>query len=143
MRSFALALALGCAAPVSLTAQTVRDFMGAYDLVRSEALSDSGEWVTTTETFGPGAQGIIMYDGVGSMSVYIVRRGSAASRGNLAYYGSYEVDAARGVVIHKREFTSSGDASVDAVRGFEFDGDLLTLTVEPARQVRIVWRKRD
>ncbi|MDE0082136.1 MAG: lipocalin-like domain-containing protein [Gammaproteobacteria bacterium] len=63
------------------------------------------------------------------------RRGSAASRGNLAYCGSYEVDAARGVVIHKREFTSSGDASVDAVRGFEFDGDLLTLTltVEPAR----------
>ena len=68
MRSFALALALGCAAPVSLTAQTVRDFMGAYDLRARRGPGDSGEWVTTTETFGPGAQGIIMYDGVGSMS---------------------------------------------------------------------------
>ncbi len=143
MRSFALALALGCLAPLCLGAQTARDFLGGWDLVRAEALSDSGEWVTTTDTFGPGAQGIIMYDGVGSMSVYIVRRGSAASRGNLAYYGRYEVDPARGVVTHIREFTNSGDASVDAARGFEFDGDLLILTVEPARQLRIVWRKRN
>lgn len=142
MRSFALALALGCTAPLGLGAQTASDFQGAYDLVRAESLSDSGEWAPTTDTFGPGAHGIIMYDGVGSMSVHIVRRGSAASRGDVAYFGGYEVDAARGVVIHKREFTNSGDASVDAVRGFEFDGELLTLTVEPARQVRIVWRKR-
>ena len=83
-----------------------------------------------------------MYDGVGSMSVYIVRQGPAASRGDLAYYGGYEVDAARGIVTQKREYTTSGDAAVDALRGFEFDGDLLILTVEPARQLRVVWRKR-
>ena len=142
MRSLGFALALGCGGPLSLSAQTVQDFLGAYELVRTEAVSDSGEWVATTDTFGPGAQGIIMYDGVGSMSVYIVRRGSAASRGDLAYYGRYEVDAARSVVTHLREFTTSGDASVDAVRGFEFDGDLLILTVEPARRLRIVWRRR-
>ena len=83
-----------------------------------------------------------MYDGVGSMSVYIARQGSAASDGNVAYFGRYEVDAARRVVTHKREYTTSGNAAVDAVRGFEFDGDLLILTIEPARQLRVVWRKR-
>ena len=142
MRSIALAVALGCVSPLCLSAQTVQDFLGAYDLVRSESLDDSGEWVTTTDPFGPDAHGIIMYDGVGSMSVYIARQGAAASRGDLAYYGRYEVDAQRRVVTHMREHTTSGDAAVDAVRGFEFAGDLLILTVEPARQLRIVWRKR-
>ncbi len=142
MRSLVLALALGCGGPLCLSGQTARDFLGAYDMVRTESLSDSGEWVTTTDSVGPGAQGIIMYDGVALMSVYIVRWGSAASRGELADYGRYEVNAARGVVVHMREFTASGDGSVDAVRGFEFDGDRLILTVEPARRLRIVWRKR-
>ncbi len=54
----------------------------------------------------------------------------------------YEVDAARRVVTHKQEFNSGPNSTVDAVRGFEFDGDLLILTVEPARQLRVVWRKR-
>ena len=143
MRAFLLALALVPGGACALGAQTARDFLGAYELVRTESLSGSGEWEVTTDTFGPGAQGIIMYDGVGSMSVYITRRGTAASRGDLAYFGRYEVDPARRVVTHIREFTTSGDASVDAVRGFEFDGDLLILTVEPARRLRIVWRKRE
>ena len=98
--------------------------------------------MTTTDPFGPDAHGIMMYDGVGSMLVYIVRQGRAASRGDLAYYGGYKVDAAGRTVTHKREHTTSGNAEVDAVRGFEFDGDLLILTIEPARQLRVVWRKR-
>ena len=142
MRPVALALLLGGVSPLCLSAQTARDFQGGWDLVRTESPNDSGEWVTTTEPFGPDAHGIIMYDGVGSMSVYIVRQGSAASRGDVAYYGRYEVDAAGSIVTHKREHTTSGDAAVDAVRGFEFDGDLLILTIEPARQLRVVWRKR-
>ena len=142
MRSIALALTLGCASPLCLSAQTTRDFLGAWDLVRTESQNESGEWVTTTDTFGPDAHGIIMYDGVGSMSVYIVRQGAEASRGDLAYYGRYEVDAGRRFVTHKREHTNTGNAAVDAVRGFNFDGNLLFLTVEPARQLRIVWRKR-
>jgi hypothetical protein len=142
MRSVALALALGCVSPLCVSGQTARDFQGAWDLVRTESPNDSGEWVTTTEPFGPDAHGIIMYDGVGSMSVYIVRQGNAASRGDLAYYGRYEVDAVQRIVTHKREHSTSGDPAVDAVRGFEFDGELLILTVEPARQLRVVWRKR-
>ena len=67
-----------------------------------------------------------MYDGVGSMSVYIVRPDPEDA--DLAYYGRYEVDAARHLVTHKREFHANPSASVEAVRGFAFDGDLLILT---------------
>ncbi len=74
MRSLALALTLGCVSPLCLSAQTARDFLGAWDLVRTESPNDSGEWVTTTDPFGPDGHGIIMYDGVGSMSVYIARQ---------------------------------------------------------------------
>ena len=69
MRSLALALMLGYVSAFHLSAQTARDFLGAYDLVRTESLNDSGEWVTTTDRYGPDPLGIIMYDGVGSMSM--------------------------------------------------------------------------
>ena len=142
MRSLTLALTLGCLSAFHLSAQTARDFLGAYDLVRTESLNDSGEWVTTTDSFGPDPRGIIMYDGVGSMSVYIVRQGREASNGDVAYFGRYEVDSARHLVTHKREHNTNPNSPVDAVRGFEFDGDLLILTVEPARERRLFWRKR-
>ncbi len=91
--------------------------------------------------------------GIGSWT--IVRRRNLAVRGgfllcyprkgsNAAYrHGRYEVDAARRVVTHLREnHTNPAQATVEAVRGFEFNRDLLILTVEPARQLRVIWRKR-
>ena len=150
MRSLVLALALACSIAADLTAQTAGTFAGTYDLVRVESLNDSGEWVTSADLFGPDPLGIIMYDGVGSMSVHIVRRDREAEdavagivNGYMAYYGRYEVDAARRVVTHRREGHINPDqADQEAERGFEFDGDLLILTVEPARQLRLFWRKR-
>ena len=146
MRSLALALTLGCLSASYLCAQTANDFLGTYDLVRFESLDDSGEWVTFTDTYGPDPLGIIMYDGVGTMSVQIatrVREPEGRSDRYMAYYGRYEVDASRRVVTHLREnHTSPAQATEEAARGFEFDGDLLILTVEPARQRRVVWRKR-
>ena len=149
-RLIALAATLASLSASDLCAQTARDFLGTYDLVRTESLDDSGEWVTTTDNFGPDAVGIIMYDGVASMSVHIVRSErevASTSRsmvnGYMAYYGRYEVDPERRVVIHKRENHIDADrATEEGVRGFEFDGDLLILTVEPARQFRLFWRKR-
>ena len=146
MRLIALALMLGCASASDLCAQTASDFMGTYDLVRFESPNDSGEWVTSRNLFGPDPLGIIMYDGVGSMSVHLVRQDREAegppSR-YMAYYGRYEVDAVRRVVTHLREnHTNPAQATEEAVRGFEFNGDLLILTVEPARQLRVIWRKR-
>ena len=109
MRLIALALMLACASASPLYAQTASDFMGTYDLVRFESPNDSGEWVTSTNLFGPDPLGIIMYDGVGSMSVHLVRQDRGAEdatpgivNGYMAYYGRYEVDAARRVVTHRR-----------------------------------------
>lgn len=132
-----------------LSAQTASAFQGTYDLVRTESLNDRGAWVTSTNLFGPGASGIIMYDRVASMSVHIVRQdreaagaGATMVNGYMAYYGRYEVDAERRVVIHRREGHIDPDQATQvAERGFEFDGDFLILTVEPARRLRIVWRR--
>ena len=153
MRLIALAMTLICVGTgggkQDLPAQTAGAFQGTYDLVRTESLNDRGAWVPSTNLFGPGARGIIMYDGVGSMSVHIVRRdrgggGTAAMvNGYMAYYGGYEVDAERRIVIHRREGHIDPDQATQvAERGFEFDGDFLILTVEPARQLRLFWRRR-
>ncbi len=150
MRLIVLALMLGCASASDLCAQTASDFMGTYDLVRFESPDESGEWVTSADPFGPDPLGIIMYDGVGSMSVHVVRQDRDAEdaipgmvNGYMAYYGRYEVDAARGIVTHRREgHIDPNQADQEAERGFEFNGDLLILTVEPARQLRVIWRKR-
>jgi hypothetical protein len=132
-----------------VSAQTASAFGGTYDLVRTESLNDRGAWMTSTNVFGPGASGVIMYDGVASMSVHIVRQDREAPstagmpNGYMAYYGGYDVDAERRIVIHRREGHINPDQATQvAERGFEFDGDFLFLTVEPARQLRIVWRRR-
>ena len=149
MRWMVLAVTLFVTGASHISAQTVGDFLGTYDLVRTERLDDSGLWMTSTDAFGPDPSGIIMYDGVGSMSVHIVRQdreaetGPGSANGYMAYYGGYEVDAERSVVIHRREGHINPDQATQvAERGFEFDRDLLILTVEPAREFRLFWRKR-
>ena len=148
MRSFALALTLACASVSQLSAQTAMDFIGTWDLVRTESLDDSGTWVTSTtrET----RHGIIMYDGESTMSVHIVRRdrgtedtSSGIGNGYMAYYGRYEVDPANRLVTHLREdHIDPNRATEEAVRGFEFEGDRLILTVEPQRRNRLIWQRR-
>ena len=146
MRSWPMVLALALAGTPPLAAQTVKDFFGTYELIRVESLDASGEWVVNTSTFGPEPQGVIMYDGEGTMGVHIVRRDREAERtanGYFAYYGHYVVDGERGIVTHRLEsHINPRQATNDMVRGFEFDGDSLTLTVEPQRRTRLVWRRR-
>lgn len=132
----------------AVSAQSVRDFAGSYDLVRTEALDDSGQW-QPSEVFGAGPSGVIMYDGLGTMGVQIVRGDRVAADGSaqpgryFAYFGSYAVNAAAGTVTHRLEnHTNPAQATNDNVRGFDFDGDFLTLTVEPQRQLRLVWQRR-
>lgn len=146
MRSWSMVLSLTIAGVAPLPAQTVRDFFGTYELVRVESLDASGQWVLNTTSFGPEPLGVVMYDGEGTMGVHIVRRERDAERtasGYFAYYGRYEVDAERGIVTHHLEsHINPRQAASDMVRGFDFDGDLLTLTVERQRRLRLVWRRR-
>ena len=127
-----------------LSAQTVADFAGTYELVRAESLADDGSWVVNDAVWGADGIGVIMYDGVGTMGVHVVRSEDARSDTRyFAYYGRYTVDAeARTVTHHLEGHVDGGQTGRDNVRDFEFDGNLLILTVEPQRCLRIVWRKR-
>lgn len=148
MRSLALALTLSCVVAVPASSQYATDFIGTYDLVRVEALNDSGDWVHSATTFGGNPTGVIMYDGT-TMGVHIIRSdrgeqgGATTQNGYFAYYGRYTVDDQRGIVTHHLEnHVNAAQIGVDNVRGFDFDGDLLTLTVEPQRSLRLIWRRR-
>ena len=58
-------------------------------------------------------------------------------------FASSTSDAERRIVIHKRQGHIDPDqATQEAERGFEFEGDFLILTVEPARRLRLFWRRR-
>lgn len=146
MRAFAIAAALTACWAATAAAQTVADFAGAYELVRTEALDDRGDWVPSDGVFGPDPSGVIMYDGAGTMGVHIIRGDVAEERASprryFAYWGRYSVDAAAGTVTHHlRNHVNPEQAGADFVRGFELDGAYLTLTVVPQNRLRLVWRR--
>jgi hypothetical protein len=107
--------------------------------------------------YGKDATGMLIYDPSGRMSVQIMRRDRAplstpdwqglpaeeiktAIEGFTSFFGSYEVDEANGVVIHRVE----GHALPESVgkvlrREFTFSRDLLILKPSPNR--RVIWER--
>lgn len=95
--------------------------------------------------FGPGAVGILTYDAAGNMSAQVMRADrpppatgqpagidtamTSAFAGYIAYFGTYEIDGARGVVTH-RVIGSAFPAWAGGThnRRFAIDGDHLTLS---------------
>jgi hypothetical protein len=132
------------------TAQTAADFVGTWELVSIERVSESGEWSPVLYA-GADPVGVIMYDGIGNMAVQIstaprVTEIPGASpewvNGYIAYYARYEVDVAAGTVTHHRRNHLNPEISgLSVVRYFHFDGDILTLTVAPDRTVRLNWAR--
>jgi hypothetical protein len=62
--------------------------------------------------------------------------------GYTAYFGTYEIDESGGFVMHQRlGHLNPNRVVVDAKRFFEFSGDELTLTVAPARNLKLTWRR--
>ncbi len=62
--------------------------------------------------------------------------------GYAAYFGAYDIDERGGFVVHHRHgHLRPNQVGVDAKRFFEFAGNELTLTVAPARNVRLTWRR--
>ncbi len=147
MRSLTITLALAGLLASAAHAQSVRDFAGAYELVRIEALGDDGEWRASDQLFGgPDPSGVIMYDGVGTMGVHIIRGDVEEERGTprryYAYWGRYTVDATAGTVTHHlRNHVDPRQVGSDFERAFDFDGEYLTLMPVPARNLRLVWRR--
>jgi Lipocalin-like domain len=129
-------------------------FIGAWRLVAFEEEGTNGELVYP---YGQDAAGLLIYDSSGCMSVQIMRRDRVplssadwqslpaeeikkAIEGFSAFFGSYEVDEANGIVIHRVE----GHVLPESVgkvlrRQFTFSGDVLILKPSPNR--RVIWER--
>ena len=129
-------------------------FVGAFKLVSYVAYDRDGSATPT-----PYRDGIIMYDATGHMSVHLMHGDRARPEGTLtdadrtamyssyiAYYGSYEVLVANGVVEHHVDGSLIPSlVGTTQVRHFEFeeDGDTLILMVKNGDRVqgRLRWER--
>jgi hypothetical protein len=121
---------------------STNELIGTWALVATEWRRADGRHANP---FGPGAVGILMYDAAGNMSAQVMRADRAAVpddqpdgietamasafAGYIAYFGRYEIDTGRSVVMHY----VAGSAFPEWVGGtherrFAVEGDRLTLS---------------
>ena len=136
--------------------------IGTWKLVSYQSRVDEG---SPTYPLGHDAVGQIIYDRAGNLSAQIANthRPSLPStdlrrltpeethpafKGYVAYFGTYDVDEKKGIVIH--HLTNSllpNWTGIDLVRHYEFSGNLMTLRSPPmlfgARKIvlTLVWEK--
>ena len=144
------AVASACFAQGSSTPATGRNpVIGTWRLVSVETLRPGGE--VSHEWMGRNPVGLIIYDPTGQMSVQIMRdprptfeagrnrpetpeEFKAAYEGYYAYFGTYEVNEAEGIVLHRvRASLWPREVGRDYRRHFALTGDRLVLTT-PAFQ---------
>ncbi|MFC1639515.1 lipocalin-like domain-containing protein [Gemmatimonadota bacterium] len=124
-------------------------FVGTWELASIERRSEDGDWVQTSLALCGTPVGILMYDDKGSMAVQITispRNTECPSdrpnwvNGYTAYYGNNEVDPeAATITHHRRNHINAAVGDLSVVRHFQFEGDMLTLTIAPERQARFNW----
>ncbi|MDX1994076.1 MAG: lipocalin-like domain-containing protein [bacterium] len=129
-------------------------FIGTWLLVSQDSHYPDGRVVPSR---GEQPAGILIYDGAGNMAVQLMRTDERAGdyrdvselrtamEGYHAYFGTYEVDEAAGVVRHHVIGSAFPPyrGSVQ-VRAYRFDGDTLTLTAQaPHDETRrvLIWRR--
>src|ERR1700674_2147367 len=133
-----------CAASLlmPLFAQNLKDsfkekLYDTWRLVRIESVGPKGELYEPW--FGGGAMGQIIYDRSGQMAAQLLRNpppnNGSDSRdaydGYYAYFGTFEVNEATGIVTH--HILSSlrpGERGIDYKRSVRFVGDKIVLTTE-------------
>jgi hypothetical protein len=134
--------------------EAFRAFIGGWQLVSCINRHPDG---SADHPIGPDPLGQIMYSLDGHMTAQLIRTTKAEAApldlpyvsgpmpDYAGYFGSFTVDAARGVVIHHVNGSSSpGMVGTDQERHFRFDGDKLILGAEVgADRMEIVWQKRD
>lgn len=150
------------AAPVAATyaAAARRAVAGTWALVEHKTTLPGGE---VRRSFGATPKGLFIFHPDGHTSVQIVNPDRPATgpdrasdddvrallRTYLAYFGTYDVDAAtRTIVVHTTADLNPLNTGVDQIRFYEFDGDLMYLQPPPALaaggpqpQSRITWRR--
>jgi len=138
--------------------------IGVWKLVSIEERDAQGRLVVPLD-YGPNPIGMLIYEAGGHMSVHAMRRGraklpsddvhsapaeaaKAAFVGYNAYFGTFEVDAQRGLVIHHVEGAMIPNwEGTKQVRRFRLEGDKLIL--EPPqfeaagqqRTRRLTWQR--
>jgi hypothetical protein len=126
--------------------RTARKIIGAWRLVSFEVQREDG---TVARPFGAAPQGSIIYTDSGRFSAQLMRRErpsfvsgdqitgtsdeiEASYKGCISYYGSYEADTARGVVVHHVEGSLFPNwEGGDQKRFFEFFEGRLKLSTPP------------
>jgi hypothetical protein len=126
-------------------------FVGTWILQEIQARTESGDWAVS-EALGPNPFGIIMYDEIGNMAVQIARRDRSVPfedeavaeivNGYVAYTATYDVDVSTSMITHHRKsHVNENLGHLSVVRFYEFEGDTLTLTVAPERELRLIWQR--
>jgi len=128
-------------------------FVGTWLLQKIEQKSESGDWLVS-ELLGPDPLGIITYDEHGNMAAQLARRDRSSPdpegapselvNGYVGYFGTYDVDSTAGAVTHHRLAHVNAELGrLSVVRYFKFEGDTVTLTVAPDRNIRLLWKRED
>jgi hypothetical protein len=137
------ALALCAMSAPAWAADTAASLVGTWRVERMVDTDASGK---ATYPYGERPKGYIVYDPTGRLHVQVMRTpalppfasgddsdGSdaevrAAYRGYVAYFGTYRVDANKGVVVHQVEGSlMPGYTGTDQPRPFRIEGDVLTI----------------
>lgn len=149
--SFACAAVLAlCAAFISAPVLAADDagasLVGTWKV---ERIADTDAAGNVTYPYGERPKGYIVYDATGHLHVQIMRtpatppfasgddlKGTdaevqAAYQGYVAYFGTYRVDAKKGVVVHRVEGSlMPGYTGTDQPRPFRIQGDVLKIEGE-------------
>ena len=120
--------------------------MGAWNLVSFESQVSDGE---TRYPFGRDAEGTLIYEVGGNFSAQVMQKGrpefesgdiqngtvdeiSSAYKGYIAYYGTYIIDEAEGIMTHQvRGSLFPNFVGGDQTRYFKFTEGQLTLSTPP------------
>ncbi|MFV1985672.1 MAG: lipocalin-like domain-containing protein [Gemmatimonadota bacterium] len=120
-------------------------FVGVWTLESVETLSEPNVWVPAETWSNP--VGYIMYDDAGNMGGQLTSDPRPPDNqevvdGYVAYFGTYDVQLTEGTVSHHRLGHLDPEmVGTTVTRFFEFDGDLLRLTVAPGGSLRLTWRR--
>ena len=154
-----MTIAVLTSAVLTAASSAADKLVGSWKLISYELFTSPGAEVRYP--LGRDVVGRITYDSVGRMSVHIMQSGRprsdgifssqgtpeqmiAAYRGYMAYFGTYTVDEARGVLIHKVEGSLyPNNVGTNQQRRYSFSGDRLILEADTdlGGRTKLVWER--
>ena len=111
--------------------------MGTWRVVAFESHNTDG---TVIKEFGDNSLGYFIYDGTGHLAIQVMENPAKNDTPvSFAYFGTYRVDATKGIVVHHVEGAVEGDGSAgpkvrqyigkDELRPFRLEGDRLIIEI--------------